>query len=29
MDNQELYQQVIIDHARNPRHKRAMDNPTA
>jgi nitrogen fixation NifU-like protein len=28
MDNQELYQQVIIDHARNPRHKKTMEEPT-
>jgi nitrogen fixation NifU-like protein len=28
MDNQALYQQVIIDHARKPRHCYRMDNPT-
>ena len=28
MDNKELYQQVIIDHARAPRHKYKLDNPT-
>jgi nitrogen fixation NifU-like protein len=28
MDNQALYQQVIIDHARKPRHCYRMKNPT-
>ena len=28
MDNQSLYQQVIIDHARKPRHCYHMENPT-
>ena len=29
MDNKELYQQVIIDHARHPRHCHAMEKPTS
>jgi len=28
MDNKALYQQVIIDHARKPRHFYRMENPT-
>lgn len=29
MDLRELYQEVIIDHNRNPRNHRAIDNPTS
>ncbi|KTC65529.1 nitrogen fixation protein NifU (plasmid) [Legionella adelaidensis] len=29
MDLRELYQEIIIDHNRNPRNHREMENPTA
>ena len=28
MDFRDLYQQVIIDHSRNPRNNREIENPT-